>query len=92
MSPRLAPKHILAVLSKVLRKHENELKFNSYFNYRRIIRKINFLEKGTRSSIAYAVHQCARFCKDTKVSHSQVVEDILRYLATKKDKRLALKP
>ena len=37
---------------------------NPPFHYRRVIGKLNFLEKSSRPDIAYAAQQCARFCSD----------------------------
>ena len=39
-----------------------------------------YLTGSTRPDIAYAVHQCARFCHDPKRSHEQAVKHIVRYL------------
>jgi hypothetical protein len=42
------------------------------FQYRLVVGKLNFLEKGTRPEIAYATHQCARFSEHTRPSHEDV--------------------
>ncbi|KAI2512304.1 hypothetical protein MHU86_2180 [Fragilaria crotonensis] len=44
-----------------------------------IIGKLNYLEKATRSDIAYAVHQCARFVSDPKKEHGDAVRWLGRY-------------
>ena len=62
------------------------------FNYRQVIGKLLYLEKSTRPDIACAVHQCARHCIKTKVSHALAVKQICRYLLGTKDKGLILKP
>ena len=92
LPPRLVNEEAPAAPSKILRRYQQEPKFDDRFHCRRIIGKLNFLEKGTRPDIAYAVHQCARFAEDPKVSHGQVVEHIVRYLKGTKDKGLTLKP
>jgi Reverse transcriptase (RNA-dependent DNA polymerase) len=62
------------------------------WHYRSIIGKLNFLEKSTRPDIAYAVHQCARFANDPKVSHAAAVKRIVKYLVGTKDKGIYLRP
>ena len=41
---------------------------------------LNFLVNCTHPEMAFAVHQCARFCHDPKYSHEQAVKRIIRYL------------
>ena len=36
---------------------------------RSVIGMLNYLDKGSRSDIAYATHQCARFVDNPKVEH-----------------------
>jgi hypothetical protein len=63
------------------------------WEYRSVIGKLNFLEKSTRpDTIAFAVHQCARYASNPKQSHSAAVRYIVRYLMTTRDKVLILKP
>ena len=61
-------------------------------DYRSVIGKLNFLEKSTRPDIAYAVHQCARFCSNPTELHAEAVKQIARYLIGTRDKGLVLKP
>ena len=49
-------------------------------HYRKVIGKLNFLEKSSRPDIAYATHQCARFCVDPKESHVKAVIHLTKYL------------
>jgi hypothetical protein len=46
----------------------------------------------THDTIAYAVHQCARFSSCPKQSHVEAVKYICRYLAGTKDKGNIIKP
>jgi hypothetical protein len=85
-------KNTPAATSKLLTKHSNSEAFDGHFNYRRVIGKLNYLEKSTRPDIAYAVHQCARFCADPKEEHGKAVKWLGRYLQRTKDKGLILKP
>jgi len=66
--------------------------FNESWSYRRVIGKLNFLEKSTRPDIAYAVHQCARFQSDPKESHAKAVKRIGRYLLATRDKGYIINP
>jgi hypothetical protein len=66
--------------------------FDESFNYRSIIGKLNYLERGTRSDISYIVHQCARFTACPKDQHAQAIRWLGRYLRATKDKGLRIKP
>lgn len=50
------------------------------------------MEKGTRSDIAYATHQCAIFCSDPKKEHGDEVKWLGRYLKETRNKGLLIKP
>ena len=50
------------------------------WNYRAIIGMLNYLVNCTHPELAFAVHQCARFCNDPKRVHEQAVKRIIRYL------------
>ena len=62
------------------------------FNYRSAIGQLNYLAATTRPELAFAVHQCARFCADPKEVHYKAVKKIARYLYGTKDKGLVLRP
>ena len=62
------------------------------WEYRRIIGKLNFLEKSCRPEIACAVHQAARFSADPRINHSEAVKKIVRYLKGNPDKGIIYKP
>ncbi|KAL7575276.1 hypothetical protein ACA910_001801 [Epithemia clementina (nom. ined.)] len=80
-------------LSTVLLHKDAEGKvWDQDFHYRRVIGKLNFLEKSTRPDIAYAVHQCARFCADPKKSHADAVRRIGKYLKGTRSKGIVLRP
>jgi hypothetical protein len=66
--------------------------YTDNWHYRSIIGKLNFLEKSTRPDIAYAVHQCARFCLEPKESHATAVKRIGKYLMDNRDKGMILNP
>jgi hypothetical protein len=78
--------------SKLLSRHVDSPDFDKSFNYRSIIGKLNYLERGSRPDIAYAVHQCARFSIDPKTEHGKAVRWIARYLKGTKSKGMILKP
>jgi len=60
------------------------------FHYRSIVGQLNYLAATTRPEIQFAVHQCARFCENPKMSHKKAVKRIVRYLKKTKDKGLIL--
>ena len=83
---------IPAPSSKILKRHANSPPFDGHFHYRRIIGKLNFLEKSTRADLAYPVHQCARFSANPKVEHGRAVKWIGRYLKGTANKGCIMKP
>lgn len=83
---------IPAPLSKLLSRHTNSPDFDNSFNYRSVIGKMNYLEKGSRSDIAYAVHQCARFSSAPKKEHGEAVRWLGQYLRDTRDKGTILRP
>ena len=65
---------------------------NDKFNYRSVIGKLNYLEKGTRPDIAYAVHQLARFSSQPKESHAEAVIWLVKYLKYTREEGLIFDP
>jgi len=61
------------------------------YNYRAMIGMLNYLQGTTRPDISMAVHQCARFCNDPKLSHERAVHRIIHYLIQTKDKGITCK-
>ena len=90
--PNTKIKRTPAASSKILSALPNSEPFDGHFHYRRIIGKLNYLEKSTRPDISYAVHQCARFAADPKKEHGDAIKWLCRYLCGTKDKGLILKP
>ncbi len=68
-----------ALKTVLIHKDDGGKPHDNSFHYRSVIGKLNFLEKSTRPEIAYAVHQCARFCSSPKQSHAEAVKRIGRY-------------
>lgn len=75
----------------VLRRDENGNPRKNEFHYRSIIGQLNYLAATTRPDILFAVHQCARFCQDPKMSHEKAVKRIIRYLKKTKNEGLIMK-
>ena len=50
------------------------------WNYRSVVGMLNCLPNGTHPELAYAVHQCARFCNNPPRSHKISIKNILKYL------------
>ncbi len=53
---------------------------------------LGYLQGSTRPDIAIAVHQCARFCNDPKLSHERAIRRIGKYLNGKADKGFVFNP
>ena len=66
--------------------------FTESWNYRSLIGKLNFLALNSRPDIAFAVHQCARFCSNLRESHGAAVKRIGRYLKNTPDSGLIFDP
>jgi hypothetical protein len=81
-----------AAISRILRRHSSSEPFDNSFNYRSVLGMLNYLDKGTRSDIAYATHQCARFCEEPKKEHGDAIRWIARYLKGTKDKGMIFRP
>ena len=62
------------------------------WNYRSVIGMLLYLASNSRPDIAFAVHQCARFSHDPKVSHGMAVKRICHYLKGTKDKGMIFQP
>jgi hypothetical protein len=77
---------------KTLLHYTNEPNFDGHFDYRKVIGKLNYLEKCTRLDITCAVHQAARFVAKPKKSHADAVKWIGRYLKGTADKGMVYPP
>ena len=85
-------KKIPAASSKILKRHAESEKFKGSFNYRSIIGKVNYLEKGSRLDLAYATHQAARFVEDPKLEHGEAVQWMGKYIHGTIGKGLLMTP
>eukprot|EP00978_Attheya_sp_CCMP212_P007898 scaffold18354_cov48-Attheya_sp.AAC.3 len=90
--PNTVTKTTPALSSKILFRHSDSEPFDKSFEYRSVIGKLNYLEKATRSNIAYMPHQCARFSSDPKVEHGKAIRWLGRYLYATRDEGTILKP
>jgi hypothetical protein len=72
--------------AKIIGAHMNSPEFDGHFHYRRVIGKLNHLERGSRPDISYAVHQCARFTSNPRKEHGEAVKRIGRYLKGTRDR------
>ena len=86
------PKSTPASSSKLLSRHSDSPDFDGSFNYRSVIGKLNYLEKGTRPDIAYITHQCARFSTCPKKEHGEAIKWLGRYLLGTRNKGMILSP
>jgi hypothetical protein len=81
-----------ALKTVLIHKDAKGVPFDNSFHYRSVIGKLNYLEKSTRPEIAYAVHQCARYCNEPKQSHAEELKRIGRYLVHTKDHGIRINP
>ena len=86
------PKNTPAAPSKILHRHLEKPPFDNNFNYRSIVGMLNYIEAGSRSDIAYATHQCARFASNPRKPHGDAVRWIGRYLYATRDKGMSFRP
>ena len=89
---KVSTKRIPMASSRLLTYHADSPSFDRSFDYRSVIGKMLYLEKGSRSDITYTVHQCARFTADPKKEHGEAVKWLGRYLKLTRDKGLILRP
>ncbi len=61
-------------------------------NYRSVVGMLNYLAGTSRPDIAFATHQCARFCSDPRKPHFVALKRVGRYLATTADKGIIMNP
>ena len=92
ISKRSVGRSTPAASTKILQRIRHAPSFDNRFNYRRLVGKLNFLEKSTRPDIAYATHQVARFCEDPNAEHGEAIEHIAKYLRDTSDQGLILRP
>ena len=86
------PQRVPAKPSSILRRCSSSPPYTPEFNYKSVIGKLNYLERGSRSDISYATHQCARFTTDPKRSHVEAVRWLVKYLIGTKDKGYYINP
>ena len=77
---RVTTKTAPASSSVLLSRHSMSQPHDDYFNYRLVIGKLNYLERGTRSDISFITHQCVRFTTGPNVKHAKALRWLGRYL------------
>ena len=92
MGDNAKTKDIPAASSRILKRNQDDPDHKSDFNYRSVIGKLNYLERGSRSDIAYIVHQCARFTSCPKKTHCEAVKWLGRYLKGTRNKGTIFRP
>ena len=66
------PTKVPAAPSIILTKDQAGPPRKEKWHYRSVIGMLNFLVNSTHPELAYAVHQCARFCDNPKHSHEKL--------------------
>jgi Reverse transcriptase (RNA-dependent DNA polymerase) len=77
---------------EVLHTHSEAAPFDTTWNYRSIIGKLNFLAQSTCPDISMAVHMCAWFVNDPNQIHQDDVKYLCHYLHYMHTHGLILKP
>ena len=85
-------KNTPAVNKEILHTDEDGPERKQPWNYRSAIGMLNYLAASTRPDCLFAVHQCARFSANPKLSHERAVKRIVRYLKGTRDEGLIIKP
>ena len=80
------------VYKEILTKDDEGPDRKQAWSYRSAIGMLNYLAATTRPDCLFAVHQCARFSSNPKLSHERAIKRIVRYLKGTKDKGIILKP
>lgn len=88
----IKPKDTPAASSHMLKRHIDSEPFDKDFDCRSVIGMLSCLEKGSRSDIAYATHQCARFVDKPKVEHGKAVRWLVKHILGTRDKGMIFKP
>ena len=91
-SEEVVEKDTPAMSSKILKRHQDEPAFDRSFDYRSVVGKLNYLEKGSRPDIAYISHQCARFTADPRKPHADAIRWLARYLKGSRKKGTIIRP
>ena len=78
--------------SKLMSIHSSSPDFDGHFDHQSAIGKSNCLEKGTRSDIACAVHQCARFATCPQKEHGEALKWLGKPLKATREKGFVAKP
>jgi histone deacetylase 1/2 len=76
----------------LLHKDLEGLERKTGWSYRQIIGMLGYLQGSTRPDISMAVHQCARFSNDPKLSHERAVKRVCKYIQGTKDRGILFKP
>ncbi len=92
LSQLMKPKRAPLKANTILRHDSHLLPHCVKWDYRSVIGKLNFLEKSTRPDISFAVHQCAWFSIDLRISHTEAVMQIGLYLLGTRDKGYIMSP
>ena len=92
MDSKTTPKDTPAASSRILSHGTMSTLFDQSFHYQSVIGMLNYLDSGSRSDIAYATHQCARFAANPKMEHGKAVRWIGRYLIGTQDKGMIFMP
>jgi hypothetical protein len=92
MDPKTVNSRPTPAIKPLLFKDVDGLTRKYNWNYRQAVGMLNYLTSTSRPDLAMAVHQCARFCIDPKLSHERAIQRIGKYLIGTLDKGIIFKP
>ena len=84
--------HKTPAINPPLGKNEDGADRETQWSYRSAIGKLAYISRNTRPDIEMAVHQCAKYQINPKLSHEKAVKRIVRYLLATKEKGIIVKP
>lgn len=90
--PRMTDARPTPVVKPLLHRDIDGEPRRTSWNYRSVIGMMNYLQQSTRPDISMAVHQCARFCNNPRLSHERAVKRIVKYLIGTKERGVICKP
>ena len=73
-------------MGRVIHDFKDSEDFDGHFDYRKVVGKLLYLDKSSRSDISYATHVLARYTSAPKKEHGEMVKWLGRYLAGTRDK------
>ena len=85
-----ANEHDVPAVSLLLHKDLEGVKRVGTWNFRFVVRMLNYIANLTRPDVLFATHQCARFCNDPNKAHKTAIKRVEKYFKRTNDKGIIL--